>query len=206
MAKRSRIKDFLWRHSAGLALLVMVLFVGFIGFVGYTYVGVTKKFESATGWDLPSRVYSDSTPLVPGKQYTRALLEPKLNHVGYREVTKRVENPGEYRYVGDDLEIFLHNFEYPVMEFHAMPDTIEVGGSQVRAIKRVRDGVTRRAVRIESDLITSIDDNVMVDRVPISLDAVLKVLIDAVLATEDRNFYSHEGISIRAIVRALYTD
>src|SRR5205085_9530840 len=31
MAKRSRIKDFLWRHSAGLAFLVMVLFVAFIG-------------------------------------------------------------------------------------------------------------------------------------------------------------------------------
>ena len=121
MAKRSRIKDFFWRHSAGIAFLVMLVFVAFIGFVGYTYVVITRKFESAARWDLPSRIYSDSTPLVPGIAYARAVLEPKLNHVGYREVKRRVENPGEYRYVGDDLEIFLNNFEYPDMEFHAMP-------------------------------------------------------------------------------------
>ena len=60
MQKRSRIKDFFWRHSAGIALLVMVLFVGFIGFVGYTYVVITKKFDSSRRWDLPSRVYFGS--------------------------------------------------------------------------------------------------------------------------------------------------
>src|SRR5437870_9563526 len=93
MPKRSGIKDFLWRHSAGLAFLVMVAFVGFIGFVGYTYVVVTRRFESTRRFDLPSRIYSDATPIVPGISYARALLEPKLNHVGYHEVRTRVANP-----------------------------------------------------------------------------------------------------------------
>ena len=66
MAKRSRIKDFFWRHSAGLAFLVMLAFVAFLGYVGYNYVVVTKKFESARRWDLPSRVYSDSTQIIAG--------------------------------------------------------------------------------------------------------------------------------------------
>src|SRR5687767_9992595 len=96
--KRSRFKDFLWRHSAGLAFMVMLLFVAGIGFVGYTYVVITRKFDSSRRWDLPSRIYSDATAIVPGIGLPRALLEPKLNHVGYREVKKRVENPGEYRY------------------------------------------------------------------------------------------------------------
>ncbi len=61
MAKRSRFKDFLWRHSAGIAFLVMVAFVALIGFVGYTYVVITKKFDSSRRWDLPSRIYSDAT-------------------------------------------------------------------------------------------------------------------------------------------------
>jgi penicillin-binding protein 1B len=206
MAKRSRIKDFLWRHSAGLAFLVMVVFVAFIGFVGYNYVLITKKVDSARTWDLPSRVYSDATPIVAGIGYPRALLEPKLNHVGYREVKARVENPGEYRYVGDDLEIFLNNFEYPDMEFHAMPVLVDFNGSTVRSIKRLSDGITLRGVRIEPELITSIYDNHMEDRVPVSLDAMPKVLVDAVIATEDRSFTSHRGISIRGTLRALWTD
>ncbi|HEX6161376.1 MAG TPA: transglycosylase domain-containing protein, partial [Thermoanaerobaculia bacterium] len=206
MAKRSRIKDFFWRHSAGLAFFVMVVFVAFLGYVGYTYVVVTKKFDAARRWDLPSRVYSDATPIVPGIRYPRALLEPKLNHVGYHETKKRVENPGEYRFIGDDLEIFLNNFEYPDMEFHAMPVLVEMDGTTVRSIKRVTDGVTLRGVRIEPELITSIYDNQMEDRVPVSLEAVPKVLSEAVIATEDRGFYKHEGISIRGTLRALITD
>lgn len=206
MSKRSPIKDFFWRHSAGIAFLVMLAFVAFLGYVGYNYVVVTKKFESARRWDLPSRVYSDATQIVAGMGYPKALLEPKLNHVGYREVKTRVENPGEYRYVGDDLEIFLNNFEYPDMEFHAMPVLVEMNGAQVRSVKRLSDNITLRGVRIEPELITSIYDNAMEDRIPVSLDAIPQVLTDAIIATEDRTFYSHQGVSPRGILRAIYTD
>lgn len=206
MAKRSRIKDFFWRHSAGIAFFVMLLFVAFLGYVGYNYVVITKKFDSARRWDLPSRVYSDATQIVPGVRYSRSLLEPKLNHVGYREVKAKVENPGEYRYIGDDLEIYLNNFEYPDMEFHAMPVLVEMNGSHVRTIKRLTDNITLRGVRIEPELITSIYDNAMEDRVPVALDAVPKVLTDAIIATEDKSFYSHQGISFRGILRAIITD
>lgn len=203
MPKRSRVKDFLWRHSAGLAFMVMLAFVVLIGFVGWAYVVITRKVDSSRRWDLPSRVYSDATPLVPGVTIPRALLEPKLNYTGYREVESKVAQPGEYRFVGDDLEIYLQNFTYPDMEFHAMPVVVGFDGGTVRSIKRVADGVTLRGIRIEPELLTSIFNNEMEDRLPVSLDAVPKVVIDAIIATEDRNFYSHEGISIRAVFRAI---
>lgn len=204
--KRSRFKDFLWRHSAGLAFLVMVLFVAFIGFVGYTYVVVTKKFDSSRRWDLPSRVYSDATPIVPGMSYPRSLLEPKLNHVGYHEARARVSNPGEYRFAGNTLEIYLQNFDYPEMEFRAMPVAIEFDRSTVQSMHRLDDNVPLRGVRIEPELITSIYNNEMEDRVPVSLSAVPKVVTEAVIATEDKSFYRHEGISIRGVIGALITD
>ena len=207
MPKRpSRIKDFLWRHSAGIAFLVMLAFVAFIGFVGYTYVVVTKKFDSSRRWDLPSRVYSDATPIVPGMSYPRSLLEPKLNHVGYHEVKNRIANPGEYRYVEGGLELYLQNFEYPDMEFRAMPVVLDLDGTNVRAIRRLDDGVALRGVRIEPELITSIYNNEMEDRLPVSLSAVPPVLTNAIIATEDKNFYHHEGISIRGTLGALVTD
>ncbi len=207
MAKRSRIKDFLWRHSAGIAFLVMIAFVAFIGFVGYTYVVITKKFDSARRWDLPSRIYSDATPIVPGMRIPRSMLEPKLNHVGYHEVRNRVANPGEYRYVGDDLEIYLQNFEYPDVEFRALPVRIDFDGSStVRSVERLDDGAPLRGIRIEPELITSIYNNEMEDRLPVALSAVPPVVTEAIIATEDRNFYHHEGISIRGTLGALATD
>src|SRR5438067_3224085 len=185
MRKRSKIKGFLWRHAAGIAAVVMVAFVLFLGFVGYTYVVITKKFSSSLRWDLPSRVYSDATPLVPGMTIPRALLEPKLNHVGYHEVKTRVANPGEYRYNGNDLEIYLQNFEYPDIEFRAVPVVVELEGSTVRAVHRLDDNVALRGVRIEPELITSVFNDEMEDRLPISISAVPKVVTDAIIASED---------------------
>jgi penicillin-binding protein 1B len=207
MAKtRSRFKDFLWRHSAGIAFTVMVLFVAFIGFVGYTYVVITKKFDSSRRWDLPSRIYSDATPIVPGLDLPRTLLEPRLNHVGYHEVKDKVANPGDYRYVNGSLEIYLQNFEYPDIEFRAVPVVVGFDDDTVRDVRRLDDGVALRGVRVEPELITSIYNNEMEDRLPVALAAVPKVLQDAIIATEDKNFYHHEGISIRGTLGALRTD
>jgi penicillin-binding protein 1B len=206
MRTRSRIKDFLWRHSAGLALLVMVCFAGFLAFVGFTYAVITKKFDSSRRWDLPSRIYSDATPIVPGMTIPRPLIEPKLNHVGYHEVAVRVANPGEYRYAGNTLEIYLQNFEYPDIEFRALPVAIELDGGTVRAIKRLDDGVALRGIRLEPELITSIYNNEMEDRLPIVLDSVPKFVSEAIISTEDKDFYHHEGISIRGTIGALITD
>jgi penicillin-binding protein 1B len=206
MPKRSRFKDFLWRHSAGLAVLVMVVFVAFIGYVGWAYVVITNKFDSARRWDLPSRVYSDATPIIPGMSLPRALLEPKLNHVGYHEVKARVANPSEYRYVDGNLELYLQNFDYPDMEFRALPVVIEFEGSVVRAVRRLDDNVPLRGVRIEPELITSIYDDEMEDRLPVSLTAAPKIVTDAIISTEDKNFYHHEGISIRGTLGAAITD
>ena len=206
MATRSRIKDFFWRHSAGIAFLVMVCFVGFLAFVGYTYVVITKKFDSSRRWDLPSRIYSDATPLVPGMTIPRALLEPKLNHVGYHEVAARVDQSRRVPLRRNTLEIYLQNFEYPDIEFRALPVAIEMDGGTVRGIKRLDDGVALRGIRIEPELITSIYNNEMEDRLPVSLSAVPKVVSEAIISTEDKNFYHHEGISIRGTLGALVTD
>ena len=206
MPRRSPIKDFLWRHSAGIAFLVMIAFVAGIGFVGYTYVVITKKFDSSRRWDLPSRIYSDATAIVPGMRIPRSSLEPKLNHVGYYETSGAVTKPGQYRYTGGDLEIYLQNFEYPDIEFRALPVKIDFDGSKVRAVKRLDDGAPLRGIRIEPELITSIYDNEMEDRLPVSISAAPQSVIDAIIATEDRNFYHHEGISIRGTLGALMTD
>jgi penicillin-binding protein 1B len=206
MAKRSRIKDFLWRHAAGIATIVMVCFVAFLAFVGYSYVVLTKKFESSRRWDLPSRIYSDATQIVPGMTIPRSLLEEKLNHVGYHAAVSRVTNPGEYRYAGNTLEIYLQNFEYPDIEFRALPVVIDMDGATVRAIHRLDDGVALRGIRIEPELITSIYNNEMEDRLPVALSAVPKTLTDAIIAVEDKGFYSHHGLSITGTLGALRTD
>jgi membrane peptidoglycan carboxypeptidase len=44
------------------------------------------------------------------------------------------------------------------------------------------------------------------DRVPVPLESVPQVLLDAILATEDRNFFTHGGLDPVGILRATYAD
>ena len=199
---RSRIKDFFWRHSFGIALVIMAVFLTGLVWVAHSYVTITRKFDSSRRWDLPSRIYSDATPVLPGLRYPRELLEPKLNHLGYFAVSRPVRQPGEYRYTDEGLEIYLQNFRYPDMDYRGMPVQIEMDGSTVRRVHRLGDELDLRGVRLEPELVTSVYDDVMEDRQPIALNEVPQTLIDAVLAVEDRGFYQHEGISIRGILRA----
>lgn len=204
---RSRIKELFWRHSFGFALVIMALFIAGLAYVAHTWIVITDRFDSSRRWDLPSRIYSDATPMVPGLTYPKALLEPKLHHLGYFTVPRQPRNPGEFRFVDDDLEIHLQNFRYPDMDFRGFPVRIEMtGAGTVERVRRIGDDLELRAARLEPELITSIFNDVMEDRVPVPLSEVPQDLIDAVLAMEDRAFYTHEGISIRGILRALITN
>ncbi|MGK2859917.1 MAG: PBP1A family penicillin-binding protein [Thermoanaerobaculia bacterium] len=203
----NRIKDFLWRHATGIALLVAAAVVVVLAVFAWNFVIITRKFDSARRWDLPSRIFSDATPMLPGRTYPRALIEPKLNHVGYQEVKEKVSRPGQYRYVDGDLEIYLQAFDYPDMEFAPMAVLIDMkGDGRVGSIVRLDDQIKLKAIRIEPELITSIFDDVMESRDPIPLDEAPKNLVNAVIAVEDRDFMQHEGISLRGIFRAFVTN
>lgn len=203
---KRRLADFLWKHTTAIAVLFLALFISVASFVGWAFVTVTTRFDSSRMWDLPSRIYSDATPIVPGQSYPRKLLEPKLNYLDYHAVDHGPARPGEYRYVGDDLEIYLQDFEYPDVDFHGIPVRIVMRGSLVRSIRRLDDGSPVRGIRLEPELITSIFDDVMEDRVPVPLSSVPKDVTNAIVATEDRTFYEHEGISIRGTLRAALKD
>lgn len=206
MSRKQRFGRFLWRHATTISIVLSLFFIAGLAFVAYSYVKVTSKFESSRMWDLPSRIYSGPTPIVTGQTYPREMLEPKLNYLGYFEVERKPERPGEYRFSGGDLQIYLQEFRYADLDFAGMPVEIRMNGDSVRSIRRLEDGTTLKAVRLEPELITSVFDDEMEDRIPIPLDRVPEDLVDAIVSMEDRTFFEHEGISIRGIARAAVRD
>lgn len=72
----------------------------------------------------------------------------------------------------------------------------------MRATKPSSTGIAR----LEPMLIGGIYPQHNEDRVLIKLNKVPKTLIEALIATEDRNFYHHHGLSIRGTARALVSN
>jgi penicillin-binding protein 1B len=206
MRRKQSISRFLWRHATLLSVAALLLFMVVMTFAGYSYYRITSTFDSSRMWELPSRIYSDATHVMTGQSYPRELLEPKLSYLGYFEVADEPARPGEYRFASGALEIYLHDFRYPDRDFSGMAVRIEMRGDSVTRIRRMDDDSVLKAVRLEPELITSIFDDRMEDRIPIPLDRTPEHLVDAIIAIEDRTFFRHEGVSLRGIARAARRD
>ncbi len=178
----------------GLLLLVLAT-------LGYYTSIVVHRFDGRR-WNLPSRIYSDLFVLRTGDAASEDKLAEKLERLLYRRQDDRPEKPGRFRVSGGALEVFTRDFAYPGRVFHGFPVRVEFAGGKVRSIRDLT-GVAAPALVLEPELLGSVFGEELEDRTPVRLADVPQTLTDAILVTEDRDFYRHAGVSIRRSVGAL---
>lgn len=153
---------------------------------------VTAKWEGRK-WNIPSRIYSDVEPLHPGLDLARAEITEKLAGLGYRRVSGEVQ-PGQFSRTRDKLTVYLHDFDYPGEAFRGFPLALSLSGNRVRSMENARSGRRLSLATLEPEVIASIFDEQMEDRTPAELSRMPRDLADAVLAVEDKRFFTHHGI------------
>ncbi len=171
----------------------------------YLDLKIRTKFE-AHRWNLPSRIYSDSYYLFPGRKVSSLQVERKLGRLAYKRVYQPVRNPGEFYRQGSELNVYLHNFSYPAEEFAGFRAKLRFKEGELIALENLESDQKLSSMKLEPELVASIFDEKMEDRTVISLDQIPEELTKAVIAIEDERFYSHFGVDPIAIVRALLTD
>ena len=77
---------------------------------------------------------------------------------------------------------------------HGVADDVILDDLSVRSYVYAADGTLIATLKEEEN------------RAPVSVDDVPEHVIDAVLATEDSDFFSHDGVNVRATVRALLSN
>jgi len=82
---------------------------------------------------LPSKIYSNTFLLYLGMNLRIRDLEDKLHRLGYRKTRKVPKVKGEYRYLRRKgvLEIYLHDFDYPLDPFKGFPVRITLRGATI---------------------------------------------------------------------------
>jgi penicillin-binding protein 1B len=194
------------RRRPGRALLALFLVLVPPLAVGLDlYVVVTSRFEGRK-YSVPSRLFSDLLTLTPKLRYPQEDLEAKLRRLGYRPVEERPVHSGEFRAAPAEVQVFLRDFDYPLRSFAGFPVEIRWEGDAVAEIRRI-DGEALERIAIEPEVIGTFYDRQMEDRTLVSL-AELRganpMLVEAILAVEDRDFYHHGGINPRGVLRALF--
>ena len=155
-------------------------------------------------WAVPARVYGRPLELYPGAALAPAQLVAELNRLGYRKV-RHPKDDGSW---SRNRERFLLRSRPFLFWDGTEPGhylDLRFSGDQLQSV-RDANGRELALARLEAPEIGSIYPSHNEDRVLLQRDQLPDLLVKALVAVEDRNFYSHRGVDPRAILRALWVN
>ena len=194
--KRSSFKSFLLKVAFTGA--VLTVFYG-----GYLDWQIRSKMDGQI-WRLPAEVYSriESVKISDNLAFDEVIQILLDNE--YRQTTM-VAAPGDFKLEDDTIVVLRRAFPFP-----DKPEPQRVLRLRFvdNKLNRIEDLVALKAIdefRLAPKLIAMLEsDNE--DRLAIPLQNYPRLLIDALILTEDRRFYDHHGINPVGIIRALITN
>jgi len=192
MARRAKF----WRYLR-LGLLALALLAA--GFTLYLDFRVRSEFEGRR-FALPARIFARPLELHAGLRIAPADVIDELQRTGYREQARDGE-PGGFARGADEIEIAQRPFVFWDGPQPAKRIRVAFDGGRVAAVRDAQGGELPLA-RLEPLPIGGIYPGNNQDRVLVRLAEVPKHLVHALIATEDRSFYSHHGFDLRGIARA----
>jgi penicillin-binding protein 1B len=192
MARRRRFRRFI-----GIAFL-LVLLAG-AGFTLHLDFRVRSEFEGRR-FALPARIYARPLELHAGLRVPQADVEEELRLLGYREGARE----GEFAWFArnrERLDIALRPFVFWDGPQPAKRISVAFERGMVAAVRDAA-GAELALARLDPLPIGGIYPAGNEDRVLVRLTEVPPHLVQALVATEDRKFYSHLGFDPRGLARA----
>jgi len=150
----------------------------------------------------PLRLYTAPFQLKTGLSLKTARLPERLQRLGYRPVSDTVASAGDYHLTSEALTIFLH--AQPEAFVKANVVTLDLQEGLVTQVLSEPDRTPIFPVFLEPELISGLRGASRQVREWIPLAQMPERLVEAILAVEDRRFYSHVGIDPVAVGRAVW--
>ena len=164
---------------------------------------VRDKFEGKR-WDIPAKVFARPLEVYTNAPVSQADFTQELKLLGYKS-SENYTKSGNFVSSGNELYVHTRGFDFGDSVEPEQVLKVTFANEQVAEVSATKPSSTGIA-RLEPMLIGGIYPQHNEDRVLIKLDKVPKPLIEALIATEDRNFYSHHGVSIRGTARAIVSN
>ena len=181
-----------------LFVFLAILMAGYIVWLDYQ---VRHQFAGKR-WSLPARVYARPLELYAGLEVSSEQFLSELRALHYRPVITP-QAPGQFSRNGNVFHLLSRPFDFWDGQEAGRDLLVTFSGNR---IAKLSAGNSRQAVslaRLDPVLVGSFYPAHNEDRVLLQLDAVPVSLTDALIAIEDRGFYSHLGVAPQAILRAL---
>ncbi len=201
--KSSKFNSMKWsKIFLFLIVKISIVVVAVLVILGVYLDGKIKERFSGQLWELPALVYGRILHVAPGDPLTAAELKQELNILNYYQVEKPMK-PGEYSISKNKIELVRRPFEFEDGNESALHAMVTFDAQGVQSIEQMDSMKQRGYLRIEPKLLGMLDSGSDEQRIFLAYDKFPTFLIEALLTTEDRDFYNHDGVSVLAILRAL---
>ncbi len=200
--RRSSSRRTGWLWLAGAAALAAGLGAAALG------VCAERKLSALAlgglGESFSTRVWSAPFLVRDGARGEPLRLLERLDRLGYR----RVDGPpakGQYRWNPPELAVFLRGFRTPQS---GQAEGVYVLRRDDAGGWRLHDGLGGPVseLRLEPELAAELSGDQKVRRDPLTFEQIPPSLRDAVVAAEDKRFWTHWGLDPRAIARAVWSN
>lgn len=184
-------------------VVVLLMLLVFSGYIYYLDVTIRDAFDGRK-FALPARVYGRALEVYPGLKLTRAQFTSEIHSLDYHE-NMQPDQAATYKNTLNGIDFTTRNFVFGDGMQPSQHLRIDFADGKV-SLLQVRGSIDTDLplLRMQPPLIGGIYPGHNEDRELVKLDQVPKLLTAALIATEDRKFYTHWGIDPRGIARALY--
>jgi penicillin-binding protein 1B len=195
----------LWRDPVVRAALVvfLVVAIGLGGSFSYFYIKydriIQQRFRSPV-FSNSAKIYALPRTLRDGDKADAKEIAGLLRRAGYSDKDGQSEL-GSFRLVSGGIEIT------PGPESYHSPEPARISIEDGKVDRITSKGNELSAYELEPQLVTALFDyEQRSKRQVVKYSDIPKVMVDAVLAIEDRRFFEHSGVNFTRMVEALWID
>lgn len=187
------VKDF-WKVCT-----VGILLFAAYGF--YLNAQITHSFGS-NKWQVPAQIYARPLIMSVGDTLSQKELMQELSLLGYRQVNN-ARKIGEFSQYKGTFQIVRRAFAFPDQPEPHRRIEVALQQGKIHRLSDLGNGQALKQARLEPWLVTRLMSGSQEDRMLVVLEEIPDGLIQALLITEDKDFYHHQGVSPLSILRAL---